>query len=107
MNRLTLEAELHKEGYTVLTVSNAVSGLECLKESCIDVAITDLRMPGIMDGLAFRREAKTLCPDLRVIVMIPYGSAETAVTAMLEGASVYLFKPFQFQELSLKLTRLM
>lgn len=107
LNRLTLEAELHKEGYTVLTASNAGSGLECLKESCIDVAITDLRMPGIFDGLAFRREAKTLVPDLRVIVMIAYGSLESAVTALLEGASAYLFKPFQFRELSLKLTRLM
>jgi DNA-binding NtrC family response regulator len=106
LERLALEAELQDEGYTVLTTQTAVNGLACLREACVDVVITDLRLPG-MDGIAFIKEAKKLCPDTEMIVITAYGSVESAVAAMREGAYDYLCKPFQFEELSLKLKRLM
>jgi DNA-binding NtrC family response regulator len=106
--RLALEAEMQEEGYTVLTAPDALSGLklECLKDAGVDVVITDLRLPG-MDGITFLKEIKKLCPDTQVIVITAYGSVESAVIAMREGASDYLCKPFQYEELSLKLARLM
>ncbi len=106
LERLTLEAELQDEGYTVLPTPNAFNGLASLKDGDVDAVITDLRLPGMV-GIAFLKEDRNLCPDVEIIVITAYGSVESAVTAMREGAYDYLCKPFQYEELSLKLKRLM
>ncbi len=106
LERLTLEAELQDEGYTVRTATNATTGLDCLEGGDVDVVITDLRLPG-MDGIAFLQEVNRRRPDTEIIVITAYGSVQSAVTAIRKGAYDYLCKPFQFEELSLKLRRLM
>jgi DNA-binding NtrC family response regulator len=69
-----------------------------------DVVLTDLRMPG-MDGLALLQKIKDLSPDTPVIVVTAFGSVESAVDAMKEGAFDYVTKPFKEDEIKLIIKR--
>ena len=99
MRRL-LELQLSQAGYTVLTAGDAPEGLARLREQPVDLAVTDLRLPG-MDGLAFLQAVKREQPALPVVVMTAHGSVETAVEAMKAGAGDYVLKPFPLEELRL------
>ncbi|MFQ6116165.1 MAG: sigma-54-dependent transcriptional regulator, partial [bacterium] len=106
LKRMTLKTQLEDEGYSVEIGANAFVGLEHLKKNSFDVVVTDLRMPS-MDGLTFLKEIKKLSPETEVIMMTAYGTIENAVEAMKQGAYDYLTNPFPYDELSIKLNRLM
>ncbi|MFQ5750372.1 MAG: sigma-54-dependent transcriptional regulator [bacterium] len=106
LKRMTLKTQLEDEGYSVEIGENAFVGLERLKKHAFDVVVTDLRMPS-MDGLTFLKKIKKLSPETEVIMMTAYGTIENAVEAMKEGAYDYITKPFPYDELSIKLNRLM
>lgn len=85
-------------------VWGAYSGRECLdilEKVDIDVAILDIRMPG-MDGIETLREIKRRFPLVEVIMLTGHGTTETAVQGMKLGAYDYLLKPADFQELMQK-----
>jgi DNA-binding NtrC family response regulator len=85
-------------GYEVTACGTPSEALGALKSETFHLLLTDMRMPE-MDGLELLREAKRLRPDLEVVVMTAYATVQTAVTAMKEGASDYLAKPFDKDEL--------
>ncbi len=103
MRRL-LEISLSEDGHSVRTAEQAEAGLKCLRQDAIDLAVTDLKLPG-MSGLEFLQEAKRLHSGLPVIVMTAYGSVETAVDAMKAGASDYVLKPFTMAEMKLVINK--
>ncbi len=105
ISRETTARLLAKAGYETATAENAFRALDLIEASPWDVVLTDLRMP-TMDGLEFLREVKKRTPETDVIVMTAYGSVESAVTAMREGAADYLLKPFGFDELNVRLQRI-
>lgn len=96
---------LGEEGYAVDICGSAVEALPLLEKRKYDVVVTDVRMPG-MDGMQFLHEIKKRDSGQHVIVMTAYGSVESAVEAMKQGAFDYLQKPFSTEELMLKLSRL-
>jgi len=84
-------------------VSEAASGEEALKafeQSVPDLVILDQRMPG-MDGITTLTKIKKQHPDLPVIMLTAHGNVESAVQAMKAGATDYLTKPFDVEELKL------
>ena len=93
-NRLALERILVREGLDVSHASDGRAALERLRSDPPDLMLTDLKMPG-MTGLELMRASKTLDPDLEVIVMTAYGTVETAVGAMKEGAWDFVTKPLR------------
>jgi two-component system response regulator HydG len=97
-NRITLERILKREGWVVAQAPDGRSGLELLRSEGADVVLTDLKMPG-MSGLELLRASKAVAPDVEVIVMTAYGTVETAVEAMKEGAYDYVTKPLRRMEL--------
>jgi DNA-binding NtrC family response regulator len=105
LKRASLAEQLEAAGYEVSSYESPFPALGRLRSEEWDVVITDLRMPG-MDGIEFLREIKKLSPDTEVLVMTAYGSAESAVAAMKEGAFDYITKPFGFEELSVRLQRM-
>ena len=105
ISRETTARLLSKAGYETGSADNAFHALDRVDAVRWDVILTDLRMP-TMDGLEFLTEVKQRSPDTEVIVMTAYGSVESAVTAMREGAADYLLKPFGFDELNVRLQRL-
>ena len=103
--RVTLEDALTDAGHEVAVSNRAADGLERLREGSFDVAVVDLKMPG-MTGLEFLEKASCDFAELEVIMMTAYGTVETAVAAMKQGAYDYLTKPFDTFELVQLLERL-
>lgn len=106
-----LELQLQTAGYQVTKASNGEVGVKLLESSLEDdqpfaLAITDLRMPG-MDGLAFLKEIRTRSAALPVIVMTAFGTVETAVEAMKNGASDYLLKPFSLEDMMITIEKVL
>jgi DNA-binding NtrC family response regulator len=93
---------LREEGYAVETAADAFKALPKLEEFEPDLLLTDLKMPG-MDGIALMRKAQQADPQLAVIVMTAFGAIETAVSAMRQGASDYLTKPLNLEELTISI----
>jgi len=93
-----LEIMLTREGYHVRTDSDAGKALNRCRKEKFDLIITDLKMPK-MDGIAFLREIKDICPETIVILITAYASGDTAVTAMKEGAYDYIEKDFAVEDL--------
>jgi two-component system response regulator HydG len=97
-NRVTLERLLGREGFDVSPAASGREGLEILRSRSVDLVLTDLKMPG-MSGLDLLRAVRTLDPDVEVVVMTAYGTVETAVEAMKDGAYDFLSKPLRRLEL--------
>jgi two-component system, NtrC family, response regulator AtoC len=99
-----LKEVLQKEGYAV---SEAKTGQEALAQTrafAFDVVLADLRLPDL-DGIEVLRTLHALDPDLPVIVMTAFGSMETAVEAIRDGAYDYISKPFNLTEVRLTVRR--
>ena len=95
-----LEGFLKKEGFSVEPVANGQEALHKLAGDFFDIALLDYKMPEL-DGLQTLREIRKLYPDLPVVMMTAYGTVETAVASMKEGALDYLTKPIDLDELLL------
>jgi len=99
-----LEGFLIKEGFSVEAVANGKEVLHKLEGDFFDIALVDYKMPEL-DGLQTLREIRKLYPDLPVVMMTAYGTVETAVASMKEGALDYLTKPIDLDELLLMLQK--
>ena len=97
-------AALEREGYEARGLTSGRAALEVLEAAEPAVVLTDLRMDG-MDGLALTREVRQRAPGARVILMTAFGSLETAIEAMRQGAFDYLAKPFKLEEATLAVQR--
>jgi len=81
-----------REGLNVLQASGGQEALEILRRERVGVCLTDLMMDK-MSGLDLLRAAKTVSPETEFILMTAYGTVETAVEAMKEGALDFVTKP--------------
>lgn len=102
--RVSLEAQLKKEGFFVKALKSAGEALKYIRSEEFDIVVSDLRLPGL-DGIEFLKEIKNISPETIVIIMTAYGTVESAVTAMSEGAFDYICKPFSTDELIIRLER--
>jgi len=95
-----LEGFLKKEGFSVESAASGREALDKLEGDFFDIILLDYKMPEL-DGLHTLREVRRLYPDLPVVMMTAYGTVETAVASMKEGALDYLTKPIDLDELLL------
>jgi len=105
IQRITVRDDLKEAGHEVLEASNAEDALEMLGGNDVGLVVTDNQMPG-MDGMAFMSKMKKLDPSPYVVLVTGYGTVETAVKAIREGAYDYLTKPFPTEELLLVIGRI-
>jgi DNA-binding NtrC family response regulator len=103
--RESLGGWLEKDGYTVASAPDGRSAVERLKEGGWNVLLVDLKMPG-MDGLQVLEESRKLQPDAAAVIMTAYATVDTAVQAMKMGAYDYLVKPFDPEELTLLMQKI-
>ncbi len=88
----SLSEVISRAGYEVFTANNGFEALEFIQQEQVSVVITDINMPK-MDGIEVLRQAKAICPNISVIVLTGYGTIDSAVEAMRNGAIDYITKP--------------
>jgi DNA-binding NtrC family response regulator len=93
-NVASLEKIFLREGFRVLTADGAKAAMEIVRSHRVQVVLTDLMMSGT-SGLELLRAMKQVSPDTEVVVMTAYGTVETAVQAMREGAYDFVEKPLK------------
>jgi len=98
VTRLSLAEILSLEGYQVATASSGEEALQELEKEAFDLVLADLVMKEV-DGLQVMEAAKKLSPDTVVIMLTAYGTLESAIQAMRQGAYDYLIKPCGAQEI--------
>jgi Nif-specific regulatory protein len=102
--RRGLARALREAGHEVDEAPNGNAAITALHESYFDVVVSDLRMGG-SDGLEVLRTTKALHPTTAVILMTAFGSVTTAVEAMKSGAFDYVQKPFEVEEMEVKIEK--
>jgi len=95
-----------RRSYEVLIAESGTAALNILSEKPVDVMLSDLRMPG-MDGMTLMQRALAGSPQLVCILLTAYGNIETAVDAMRHGATDFLTKPVNLEQLELVLQRVL
>jgi DNA-binding NtrC family response regulator len=95
---------LTEGGHDVEEASNGNAAIERLHDGYFDVVLTDLKMGG-SDGLDVLRTTRALHPTTAVILMTAFGSVNTAVEAMKSGAFDYVQKPFEIEEMEVKIAK--
>ena len=96
--RLIVQMQLTKRGYETSSTPNAEQAIEVLKQSCHNLVITDLHLPG-MSGIELLKTIQLEFPGTAVIVLTAFGTVESAVAAMKAGALDYVTKPIHAHEL--------
>ncbi len=93
-NRVSLQKIFDREGFRSLVAEEGKAALEICRKHRVHVVLTDLMLPG-MSGIDVIKALKTISPDSEVVVMTAYGTIETAVEAMREGAYDFVEKPLK------------
>ena len=88
-----------EDGYQVETAEDANEALKKLQKKSFDVALLDIKLPGI-DGIELQKRINKISGDTTIIIITAYASVNTAVQALKEGAFDYVTKPFDPDELS-------
>ena len=103
--RESLSFILRKEGYEVDEAENGRVAQGKLLEGKYDIVVTDLEMPQ-MRGIELLEEIKKLDIHTSIIIITAFGSLDTAISALRAGASDYILKPIEFDELLIKIKRM-
>jgi len=102
--RTSISDCLKKDGYEIVSVEDGYKALEKVNDEDWDLALVDLKMPGI-DGLQVLRKINAVNPRIAVIIITAYATVESAVAAMKEGAVDYIMKPFTADELHIRIDK--
>ncbi len=103
--RESLSEWLAKDGYTVATAEDGPTAIARLNRERWSILLIDMKMPG-MDGLQVLQEATKIQPEVVAIIMTAYATVDTAVSAIKLGAYDYIVKPFDPEELSLMVDKI-
>ena len=106
VTRTLLTKRLIYAPYTVDTAEDGSIAIEKISRQFFDVVITDLMMPGGVDGISVLEAAKGIDIKTEVILITAHASVDNAIKAMKKGAADYLQKPINFDELFLRLDKI-
>ena len=104
VQRNAIAGFLRKRGFRVETAPDGTRGVACVRDQHFDLVLTDFRMPDI-SGADVLREVHSINPAIPVILITAYGSIESAVDVMKQGAFDYVQKPVDLDELLLNIER--
>ena len=102
--RKSLAELLAEEGYEALQACNGKEAHELVLSRSVDLVLTDVRMPE-MDGIELLKRLQQLVPETPVIILTAFGTVQSAVAAMSDGAADYLLKPVQFEDVLMRIER--
>ena len=95
---------LRKQGHTVFACASGPEALDIARDQQVNLVVSDCRMPA-MTGPELLHHLKAINPELPLILMTAYGTIDTAVQAMRDGAADYLTKPLDLEELMVRIAR--
>jgi len=104
--RDSLNMILTDEGYTVISAADGEEALDLINKDDFDIVITDIKMPNI-DGMELLSKGTKNSPSTFFIIMTAYASVNTAIEALRYGAYDYIIKPVEFDDLLLRVKRLL
>ena len=104
--RITIQDRLQKYGWQVDTATNGDEAMALLDRHSYRVIISDVRMPKV-DGMALLKQVRETTPYTDIIMMTGYGSVESGVACLQQGASDYLLKPFDMDDLVIRINRIL
>ncbi|GMV41233.1 MAG: sigma-54-dependent Fis family transcriptional regulator [Myxococcales bacterium] len=93
-NLASLQRVFEREELDVIAAEDGRAALDILRRQRVDVVLTDVMMPGIT-GMDLLKTVRTVSPEAEVILMTAFGTIETAVEAMKDGAYDFITKPFK------------
>ena len=105
VQRSLLEDLLRKEGFNAAGAGSGADALLIFKERPIDIVLLDFRLPDT-DGLTLLKQFKGMNPEAEIIMITAYGSIENAVNALKSGASEYLTKPIDLEDLLFRIKKI-
>ena len=103
--RITVVDHLRLQGWQTDEANNGSAALELVKKNSYDVVLSDIRMPG-MGGEQLLAEIKQVSPGVEVILMTAHGNTNNAVNCLKKGAADYIPKPFNLDDLTFRIQRL-
>ncbi|NMF88275.1 sigma-54-dependent transcriptional regulator [Aromatoleum petrolei] len=102
--RQLLTSRLGRAGYGLSEAADGEAALECAQQGGVDLALVDIKMPGI-DGIEVLKRLKQLDPQIEVVILTGHGNVDSAISAMKLGAFDYLSKPYKLTELDIVVER--
>ncbi len=103
--RVSVYDKLKQFGWQVDEVENGLEGVKLLEENDYQLVISDIRMPEL-DGVKLLEKVKEISPETDVIIMTAYGSIDDALDCLKRGASEYILKPFDMDDLIIRCNRI-
>ena len=103
--RTLLAGLLKKEGYSVYEAPDGATALTVFRETPVEITLLDYRLPDT-DGLSLLKRFKEINPEVEVVMITAFGSIENAVEALKSGASEYLTKPIELDDLLFKIKKI-
>jgi len=103
--RDSLKLLLDEEGYSTSVAGDGEEALQKIKDESFDVVITDIKMPKL-DGIQLLESVSKISPETFFIIMTAYASVKTAIEALRHGAYDYLIKPVEFDDVIIRVKRL-
>src|SRR5512137_2370180 len=100
--RRVIEYSLVESGYAVVPAASGEEGLGLFQKGTCDAVITDITMPG-MNGLEVLTKVRQADPNVPVIIITAYGTIESAVSAMKQGACASITKAYSHDSRRIKL----
>ncbi len=104
--RLILQEALESAGFHVTSAANATRAREAMSLGKFDLTVLDVRLPD-GNGIDLMREFRQIDPDMGIIIMTGYAEVDTAVDAVRLGANDFLKKPFDIDEMLVRIGELM
>jgi len=105
IQRTLLSEFLAKEGFQVFSAESGAAAREVFRDKAIDIVLLDFKLPDT-DGLSLIRYFKDINPEVEIIMITAFGSIENAVSALKAGASEYLTKPVDLDDLLFKIKKI-
>jgi DNA-binding NtrC family response regulator len=104
--RITVLDHLRHQGWLADAAATGTEALELVRKNRYELLLSDIRMPG-MDGEKLLAEVKKLAPRTEVVMMTAHGSTDNAVNCLKKGAADYILKPFDLDDLTFRINRLL
>ncbi|HKJ04495.1 MAG TPA: sigma-54 dependent transcriptional regulator [Geopsychrobacteraceae bacterium] len=104
--RITVVDHLRSHGWQIDAADSGTRALELIKQNDYQLLLSDIRMPGL-DGEVLLAEVKKVSPHTEVVMMTAHGNTDTAINCLKNGAADYIQKPFDLDDLSFRIKRIL